>query len=1224
MIDPACQKHSSLLSLLSLLSLFSSLSLSLVSVVGGSGCEPQPQAPTSVFGSAGESADLANEGRDLTPHDGRSDLDLEMPDLSLLDLGQVDVGSDLELSDLDQSPPDTRLDLEPESELDRGPSWPAPTLDPIEEQVAWRGERIEIELSARSDDPTGVTLQITQAHGADEPYELIDETLIIGPLSASHRSELRFMVEAVDSLAQRDEVTFELQVMDRLEYALEEGDPRALIESRDRFETSLIDAIIAELDRLSARDDALIDEVFEGDSISYDPTRNSQYFTPLGLSATTPLMIGARGLVLASASHGESSRGAAFGSDLLERLEQGAHPELEVIIDRLLGWLTRRGQADLSHPQRVSFVGLSPHSSERSARYLDARGGWITSRCDSADLLRECASGAELLVVGSGGDVGGAVSVETLLEVVDLARERGAGLLYVHQHSWNSAPATSSLLSRFGLTMQEPGGPGNFFARESAQWESAAEMFAAVDARASLRELVTRARDDTFSFEIAQCDEQDCSELEEYATEFERGASLVRSANRALELRNAPLFSLEGARLHKLLNLLGDLWRSEVSFPMDRLTTPTAEFLRAYYADHVALALREINPAQPDLGNFSRSDFSHITPQEVTRVYQSKPPSRAAQVYALPGAPLRVTRLDQAEGQVRVKVNSLRVGSTKAFADRGYQRPKYLTSHPVPLPSGETVTLTSPYGGPVQLEFDQRDVEVRVRFEGVGLHPVWRDSEDDLAFQRAIEADEYDWVEFVTSHFEIHSTRAKILETFTGPLASLGSELEALIQTYHHGLTLALAGYRGPGIPELNEVVEYATARGWTRSERDVVQHFNADQPTCGYGCSGNPYDAGWAFEALGHGDLHEVGHNHERGVFKFNGRAGHAHTNFYSYYAKQEHALRSGQDADCQQLPFEALFHKLQDAALSDDPYLTMHRDSSLLGWAEGVTMLIQALMAAQARGVVTRGWHLIGRLHIHERLFRAARSDEAAWIAERSGLGFSALTRAQAQAITNNDYLLIALGAVSELDFRDYFHMWGLETTSHARAQIAQEAYPEVERVYYAAASTDACSLWTAREIPIDGASLWIDLSALERSAVSLNEEYRSPPLSSEDSSVYFLAIDPDVGPTDRVWWGEDGQLTTLSVGALRVSDQAPVTLTLDAYQQRCDTLMTLNAGRVGGCDHRLILSLNPARNPALVSGERYETPSERPLLLRAWRWHEPVVLIDTLALDLSYQTP
>ena len=1146
------------------------------------------------------------------------------PDLSVTDADTTpDMAPELDGSiDIDSGiPPDMTLEPDLDSQ------WDPPTITPLETRQAWRGETIDISALVHSEDPRGLSLTWRQVLGDAQLYSEDGVTLTIGPLEATHRSQLSFTLEVVDSRGRRAEVTIHIEVLDRLEFALEEGDSRPLIEDAvEQSEADLLTKIIVEIDAQRAQQAEVLTAIYADDEIIYDPTRHSQFFTRLGLSNASPLVIGQRGTLLATLYQQGSLRGAAFGSDLLERLDQGFFAEMEPMIERLLTWLLRRDDlsrepSDPNPPPMtrvIRLVGLSSTSATRSTRYLNARSGaWEASACTDLQTLITCAAAAHLVVIGSGGDI----TPEVLLNVVDAAQSRGASLLYVHQHSWNSVEVTQSLLARLGVTIQPPGGPGNYFSRDTASWSNVTEMLNQVGDLSSLRELATRARDDTFSFNISDCGEQGCDELEGYRREFGIGATRVRSLNRDLDQRGHSLFSAEGERLHKLLVVLGDLWRAQVRFPMDKTITPTLDFLKSYYADHAALLTRLTSPGQADLGNFSRSDFSHITPQDLTRTYVSKRPSRAAQVYALPGQTLRVTRLDQSEVQVSVQINSLRDGSTHPFKPGEYVRPKFLASAAVPLHVDQPLTLTSPHGGPVQLRFDRNDEEVTIAFEGVGQHPVWRDPSDDERFQTEIDASDYDWVEVITSHFEIHSTVEKINETLSNPLANTGSELESLIQTYHHGLSLALAGYQGPGIPVIPEIVDYATERGWTLSDRDVVQHFNADQPTCGYGCSGNPYDAGWAFTPLGHGDLHEVGHNHERGLFKFNGREIHAHTNFYSYYPKQRHELDTGITADCQNLPFSALFSKLQRAALSADPYATMHDDLELLGWSQGATMVIQMLMAAQQRGAVEVGWHLIGRLHVHERLFRAARDDQERWLNARDTLGFSTWSRNQAESISNNDYLLVAMGAVSELDFQEYFQMWGLEISPEAAAQISLNNYPEVERVYYAAEPKDACALWSAREVSVDGRSLWIDLSLYERIPVNLNADYRSEPLNSEASSVYFLALDAAVGPTERVWWGQDGERTELRIIVKREGSDETTPLIIDAYQQRCDTLMTLNAGRVGGCEHRIVLSVDPLRNAQLISGARYTTLAESPLVLLAWRWHEPEILIDTLVLDLTY---
>ena len=120
-----------------------------------------------------------------------------------------------------------------------------------------------------------------------------------------------------------------------------------------------------------------------------------------------------------------------------------------------------------------------------------------------------------------------------------------------------------------------------------------------------------------------------------------------------------------------------------------------------------------------------------------------------------------------------------------------------------------------------------------------------------------------------------------------------------------------------------------------------------------------------------------------------------------------------------------------------------------------------------------------------------------------------------------------------------------------------------------------------------------------------------------------MYFVTLSDDIGPSQRVWWGADQQVTELSMPVEHQESGAEATLIIDAYQQRCDTLITLNAGRVGGCEHRLRLSVDPAKNAALSAG-RYQTAEALPLVLEAWRWHAPEALIDTLVLDLSYELP
>ena len=79
---------------------------------------------------------------------------------------------------------------------------------------------------------------------------------------------------------------------------------------------------VREVDAQREQQTALLNSIYAADAIIYDPTRHSQFFTRLGLSNASPLIIGQQGTLLATLYQQGSLRGAAFGSDLFERAWQ--------------------------------------------------------------------------------------------------------------------------------------------------------------------------------------------------------------------------------------------------------------------------------------------------------------------------------------------------------------------------------------------------------------------------------------------------------------------------------------------------------------------------------------------------------------------------------------------------------------------------------------------------------------------------------------------------------------------------------------------------------------------------------------------------------------------------------------------------------------------------------------------------------------------------------------
>ncbi len=249
----------------------------------------------------------------------------------------------------------------------------------------------------------------------------------------------------------------------------------------------------------------------------------------------------------------------------------------------------------------------------------------------------------------------------------------------------------------------------------------------------------------------------------------------------------------------------------------------------------------------------------------------------------------------------------------------------------------------------------------------------------------------------------------------------------------------------------------------------------NADQANCGYGCSGNPYDAYWSFHPLGHGDLHELGHGLERGRFRFSGWDGHSTTNYYSYYSKSRYYLDTKRVSSCQGLDFKGQYELLQESRKQSDPnaYMAQQNQTS---WSWGARVFIQMMMLAQEQGVLDYGWHMLGRLHLIEREFNRLKSSDELWNANKQNIGFDSYSRDEANQISNDDWLLIALSYVNERDMRNYLNMWGFNFSDKAKQQVATMSLAPMPLTYFASSNQGYCvDEFAKRPISVDGVTAW-----------------------------------------------------------------------------------------------------------------------------------------------------
>ncbi len=216
------------------------------------------------------------------------------------------------------------------------------------------------------------------------------------------------------------------------------------------------------------------------------------------------------------------------------------------------------------------------------------------------------------------------------------------------------------------------------------------------------------------------------------------------------------------------------------------------------------------------------------------------------------------------------------------------------------------------------------------------------------------------------------------------------------------------------------------------------------------------------------------MGHGLERNRFRYAGQPNHTVTNPYSYYAKSQYFAATGDSAGlgCQSLPYQDLFETVQASQRSADPAQFM-RDANLTEWSDGAAINLQLMMAAQDLGLLENGYHLLARQHILDREFNLADNSDEAWLAKRDGLGFGAFTRAEATALSNNDWNLVALSHALDRDISDWLELWGFELSDAAKAAVSGKV--KLPTDLYISGSQSHCRGFTTEKLPADGAQTW-----------------------------------------------------------------------------------------------------------------------------------------------------
>lgn len=319
--------------------------------------------------------------------------------------------------------------------------------------------------------------------------------------------------------------------------------------------------------------------------------------------------------------------------------------------------------------------------------------------CDG-DALSKCLTAeVDLLVIGNGGNC------STRVELLKQVKQQAINILYISPN-WRDDQCTNATMNYYQLTSADD--YSNYFARTSLENKN---MLAENSTEEKLAEIIRRLEHNDFSTQRTQCNnfvgKVNCTDPSLYS-EFLNDVNALRNHLRTLDAKNTKLFDQDSVDIYRMMVLLGDKYREEISYPIDK-KTDSLNWYKALFANSTVYNNRAMTTVEKNLGDFvTKKDNPPILPSQ-TITLKSSPIKRietAVGVYVWPGKTITITRKDNNNAKVSTSINMIR-DTTRIYNDNGYRRPHYISTPQFELKPGASIQLSNPYGGPVYFQINK-------------------------------------------------------------------------------------------------------------------------------------------------------------------------------------------------------------------------------------------------------------------------------------------------------------------------------------------------------------------------------------------------------------------------------------------------------------------------------------------------------------------------------------
>lgn len=826
-----------------------------------------------------------------------------------------------------------------------------------------------------------------------------------------------------------------------------------------------------QVERIRQTRTQLLDGLYQNLSQAYDPGAASMWVLPANPDNTLPFLIGDKGRVLASLSLEAGGRGLAYGTNVLTQLS-GANAAHAPLLKRAVQWLVNGDPgAATAKDFKVSVVGV-----DKTATLNGLKSAGLQPADAACNALTDasCASASKLLVLGNG------ASAASLSATVRARLQAGLPILFVHTNGWNQSSTGQQILS--GLGLQEGPYGGNYWDKDAVpSSRTRARSVELGGAYGQDPALVQQIVDGSWrtDYDWSKCTSYvgrtTCDDVLGLS-DFSKRVDVLKGALDAYNQKAQNLFALPGTTSLRLWLLWADAVRQNIRYPMDK-AADTARFQETFVADAIVGYVREAGAAQKELGSYAgqRQQSMPVSGSEetLTLTLPSAQGFTAIGRMAAPGKRLSIRIEDAGQASLAVGLNTQRIGSTRLWNTRQYDRPRFLKSPDIKLQANQSVALVSPYGGLLQLVYSGATPgqTVTVKVTGAASQPFLdiqpgEDSSQAIAdFIQALDADKADWLEIRSGSVEVHAkvekVRGSIDKDYGGDVQRFIRELnEVFIDDAY-----TLAGFAIPNQAKTPAIQQECAVRGWdcdseTLHKLPGTQHINVDQyAQCGGGCSGNPYDQTWGLNPRGWGESHELGHNLQVNRLKvYGGRSGEISNQIFPLHKDWRVLREFGQNLDDTRVNYRNAYNLIVAGRAEADPLAGVYKRL----WEDpGTYALNGERMAfytqwvhywADLKNDPLQGWDIWTLLYLHQR-----QVDKSDWDANKAALGYGTYAQrpgnsGDASSTDGNDNLLLGLSWLTQRDQRPTFALWGIRTSAAAQAQVAAYGFAEQPAFFYA----------------------------------------------------------------------------------------------------------------------------------------------------------------------------